>query len=282
MTIQFGQNLNETKQEITAISSKSFLYLDASIEEDNPPPNKYDVVLSSLIYTAMNLSLSIRFLISWGLIIPAIALIRVRLEQTIIFSYLVWEKPEKGLIPYIAHVPVHDYLGTVKAISDNEISKYIKVDIEKFEEIARTFQKVTKPNFDSASEKYERKWTKLDLLSMIRHRDRIVNKTDGSILRSRLEKYYHSIYYEASSIIHSDCNSTTSFLRHYLNKDDGKLIIRQTQNWDEIVLSTCADLDILQTYEYLLFRGCKHDVYFQELNDNLKKLIKSLFGPEFI
>jgi hypothetical protein len=272
--LQFGPYLNHQKEVITSISSKAFLLVDASIEEEKPESNDYRVVVSSLLYNGMITSLTIRFLISWGLVIPAIALVRVRFEQTVVFSYLAWENPEKGLIPFITHVPIHEYLAAVKATSDKAISKYLKVDLEKLKDIASKFQKVTKPSFDN-SLKFERKWTNLDLLSMIRKRDEIVNINDGSVLRSRLEKYYHSIYYEASSIIHTDCNSIFEFLNFKVDKN--KLVIKQKSSWDEIVLLICADLDLLQTYEFLVFIGCKHhDYYYQELNDKLKKITRDV------
>lgn len=157
-------------------------------------------MLSFLLYTAKNISYSLRYLISWGMVFPAVALARVRLEQTIVFSYLLYEKPEKGLIPYVSHFPINVYLGAKRSVNDKDISKHYKTDMDTLKNVAVDFQKRTFPEFDESNDKFSRKWTNPDLLSMVKKRDEMAKDT-SIISRHRLEIFYQSIYPEASSII---------------------------------------------------------------------------------
>ncbi|MFB5265178.1 DUF5677 domain-containing protein [Paenibacillus enshidis] len=275
MEIKFGPFLddNENLKSYSKLSTISFLFIDEFLENEILKENQYDALLSSLLFTAKHISYSIRYLISWGMLYPAIALARVRLEQTIVFSYLLYEEPEKGLIPYISQFPINLYHGAKRAVNDADLSKYFKTDMDLFKKAAYYSQKRTVPDFDENGDKFTRKWTKLDLLSMVKKRDEMAKNT-SIISRQRLEINYQSIYSDLSSIIHSDCNSTTTFLKHFWNETTGQFVIYQDYEWIDIILTLCARLDILQSYEYLIYRECQAEEVFLDLHNQLVDLIK--------
>ena len=86
------------------------------------------------LYLAETTSFSIRLLTSWAMILPALALARVRLEQTIVCSFIVHEDEAKGLEPFVKFIPIGDYMNTRAALSDSGIAKEIgSVDLAKLQ-----------------------------------------------------------------------------------------------------------------------------------------------------
>ena len=120
-----------------------------------------------MAYQAKTASLAIRLNNSWALCLPAFSLTRVRLEQTIICSYLLFEDEKIGLRPFVAYIPIGHHKATRIVMDDSSLAKQLShIDLSVMENEAVKAQQEFTPSFSINNDKFERKWTKLDLRSM--------------------------------------------------------------------------------------------------------------------
>jgi hypothetical protein len=204
--------------------------------------------------------------------LQALALGRVRLEQTIVCSYLIHEDISLGLEPYVKYIPINQYKYATGALSKSDISSRVVIDISDFQKEAVTAQEEFTPGFDIKEDKFERKWTKYDLRSMAIRRDELTkNKSD--ISRDSLERDYLAFYKATSSIIHSDCSALTrTYLDIFLEGETGLLM--PNPSWGNISIANLSKNDILQVFEVLTFLDIECEKEFEDLRKNWVALVK--------
>lgn len=226
-------------------------------------------LFARFLYAAETTSFSIRLLTSWCFLLQALALARVRLEQTIISSYLIHEKQEVALDPFVRYVSIGRYRHTKDAVREPLLAVHLpsNIDIEKMRSEAVRAQQKLKSDFEPASERFQRKWTKLDLLAMAKQRD-LLATTGHKLSRHRLELDYLSLYKAASSIVHSDCDSLSyNYLDIFFFDKYRTGILMPKPSWALLVASFCAHHDVVQLFEILNWLKIESEAEYLDLQE---------------
>jgi hypothetical protein len=214
-------------------------------------------------YQAKCTSLALRVANSWLLTAPAIALLRVRLEQTIVCSYLRWESEEIGLRPFVVHLDIDKHIKLGHAMQHPAIREDLgrQFDLTATEKAPRAAQVQLTPGFDVDHDHLQRSWTKLDLLSMAKRRDVLAA---GSRLSGRvpLAPQYDTFYRVASSVVHSDVTSVSTAFLDLFAGPDGGAVLMSPPSWAPVIAGLAALCDILQHYEILSRVGLSIDTDF--------------------
>ncbi len=225
-----------------------------------------------MAYIADMTSASIRLINSWVYTLPAFALLRVRLEQTIICSYLIYEDEAVGLDKFIKYISVHRYEGMKIAMEDESLKKHLKEYKYhgKLKKDAIEAQKEWNPNFTNEHDKFERSWTKFDLRSIAKKRDSLV--PNEPLIKHPLEREYVSIYKVASSIVHADCDSLSHSFLDFFPAPDGSPILMPIPTYAAIIVFFNARYDILQCHEVLNRVGISPGQQYIDLMDEFFKV----------
>ena len=101
---------------------------------------------------------------------------------------------------------------------------------------------------DIESERFQRKWTKLDLRSMARRRDVLVAGTDH-IYPQRLEAYYQTLYRLTSASVHAEASILTPTYWPLVSLPRSGTGFILNPLWLIMPMQATAYLDILQCYE---------------------------------
>lgn len=220
-----------------------------------------------MAYQAKTTSLSIKLCNSWALCLPAFALTRVRLEQTIISSYLIHEDESVGLSPFVQFIPIGQHKAMRVVMEDPALAKELAhINVSAIKAEAGKAQQDFAPNFTISNDKFERKWTKLDLRSMAKKRDALV-KGSALIFKESLERQYISVYVQASSIVHADSSSLSYSFLDLFKTPEGGAVLMAVPSWALIVAATTASYDILQCYEILEWLGVAAGDEYRQLMD---------------
>lgn len=212
-----------------------------------------------MAYQAKTTSLATRLNNSWALCLPAFALTRVRLEQTIICSYLIHEDESVGLHRFVAFIPIGHYKASRIVMEDPSLAKHLShIDLEAMQNEAVLAQEKFAPGFSLDNDKFQRKWTNLDLRSLAKRRDDLASASSFAFKYS-LEREYITIYAEASSIVHSDCSSLSHGFLNIVASPAGVPVLMAVPAWATIVSAATAHYDILQCYEILKWLGIPAD-----------------------
>lgn len=211
-------------------------------------------------YLAESSSHSFRLISSWTFGLPALALLRVRLEQLIVCSYLIYEDVSQGLSNYLKHTAINKYYQIKTSFQDGIIKDRLetKFDLLKMANGARLAQIEIDPEYNMASDKFQRKWTKLNLRSMAIRRDSLA----ATKFRAHsLEREYLTFYNVLSSLTHSDCSTIShEYLGEYAA--EGKIVLMTKPEWIIIGLACMAHYDILQCHEILNFFNIDVEEHF--------------------
>jgi len=205
-----------------------------------------------MAYQAKTTSLAARLNNSWTLCLPAFALTRVRLEQTIICSYLIHEDESIGLRRFVAFISIGHYKASRIVMEDLSLAEHLShIDLDAMQNEAVKAQEEFRPGFSLENDKFERKWTNLDLRSFAKKRDDLVNASSFAFKHS-LEREYVTIYTEASSVVHSDCSSLSYSFLNIFPSPSGVPVLMAVPAWATVVSAASAHYDILQCYEILV------------------------------
>lgn len=268
--LNFGPYMKwESVSAFSALSEKSHAIFDKLIGENwSLLSRPVHHLFLRVAYQAKTTSLAIRLNNSWALNLPAFALTRVRLEQTIICSYLIYEDESAGLLPFVRYIPIGEHKGLRVALEDSslskELSKIVDPTISEAEAVAA--QEKFTPGFSLNNGKFERNWTKLNLRSIAKKRDKLVNAS-ASIFKQSLEREYISIYKVACSIVHADCSSLSYNYLDLFQVPTGKPVLMAVPSWALIVSASTAHYDILQCYEILEWLGISAEQEYRQLMD---------------
>ncbi|MEL7590601.1 MAG: DUF5677 domain-containing protein [Anaerolineaceae bacterium] len=191
---------------------------------------------------------SVRLLLNYNCVVPALMLIRIRLEQVIIFSYLTNEDPTIGILNFVKFLPSSN-ARIVKGVLDNkQLVDHFKNYFQKYA--------ISDENESSNSElDFKRKWTDLDLLSMAKRRDDLV-KNDEFLVGCELEPEYAAFYRMFSSLVHCDISAITDSFTVIKTKkveDDIYSMILPDEFYFKFALLLNSQYDIIQNYEFFKF-----------------------------
>lgn len=228
-----------------------------------------------LLAQAKNNSYSIRLLCTWGQPIEALALLRIRLEQSIISSYLLYENKNEGIEAYINYLPKAEkhsiQLFEKLGVREEKLFKVLMPDLysmikEKIDEHNEKY-----PDSDLESNNPRSKWTNKSIYKLAKRRDELAPKEDN-IIGISFEQYFKRLYHFASSIVHSDSVSTSE---HVLTKSPTGIMMPQIP-YIFTNLMECAQLDIIQCYEQLEYFKINKKKEFNELHQRyISEVLKS-------
>ena len=223
--------------------------------------NLWHLLFVRLNYLAEGTSVSTRLLNSWGLALQALALLRIRLEETIVCSYLLHEDTERGVEPYMQFIAIKSFASVRTALCDPSLAEHIDstVNTIAMQSEAAEAQDSFTPGFDIVKDKFVRKWTPLDLGSMATARDKL---TAGKHLLSRqkLAADYAAVYKVASSVIHTDGVSISHGFLDVAQCGKKRALV-PNRSWSVMSAACNARYDIIQCFEVLTFLGAEaaHD-----------------------
>lgn len=235
---------------LSAISERAFRVAERCMRDvTSPPSNEHCDLLERMLAAGESTSLAVRRLAQNHLHIPAIALARVRLEQTIICSYLVHEAPERGLQPYALHVPVQHYHSASDVLRDPHLrdAARAQLDLGDLERRAIEATQQIDPDFDPATGTLKRKWTTLDLYSMAIRRDQLATSQGSLLAALPLALTHTALYRPASAVVHSDASSY-SWPFTLANRPD-PAGVNPAVFWPFAVLAYVATCDVTQCME---------------------------------
>jgi len=208
-----------------------------------------------MAYQAETTSQAARLLITYNLTIPALALIRVRLEQLIVCSYLIHEEKREGIEPFVHFIDIQEHLQMRVAVANKAMAEHLTaVDFPLLEAKAIEAQQKLTPEFSPVTDRFQRHWTPLDLHSMTKRRD-VLASSKTRIHKIKLETCYVSVYKTLSSIVHSDCSSLSFNYIDLFASNAGQVIMTTCPFWAAFGSNFCAMFDIIQCYEILHFLG---------------------------
>ncbi len=206
---------------------------------------------------AESTSWSIRMLTSWEATLPAVALGRVRLEQVVVNSYLMHEKTETALTPYLLHMHIDNYRHAKEAIQDPDLKKFLdekSVQASRRGDVAA--RKRLNPKFDDSEKALtQSRWTKLDLLSMARKRDALT-KGLQNISRQPLVASYNAFYRDFSGLVHTLGSGISPQFLGVLRTGEKDAVLMPQPVWSRYLMMTLAHWDIVNIFEILSVMQC--------------------------
>ena len=227
-------------------------------------------ILQNLMYNALNMSLSVRILSTYGQLLEGLVLVRSRLEQLSTSSYLIHS--DDGFVLYA------DDLNrlTQRFTKNYQKDVSLKTTLDSIFSIVfpdSTKQSITDifPDLSVDPGKLPQKWTNLDLYSMALKRDERIEE-DHAFKSSKLGWSYVSLYHTASNIAHCYPPSITEY---YLTKGPNG---QPSPRWECMLLNLTnnALFDIIQNYEVVKYIKCVNDKSLIALKE---EFAETMLGP---
>lgn len=245
-------DLSELKKYLK-FSEKAFLTAQEIIGNEakdwNTPEGN---ILTLLNYHALNTSYSVRILNTYVQSLEAFALLRVRLEQLFVCSYLIHSEAKDGFEEFIQDINRSDH-RYAKSIENLDPSLFGIIEnifpdkLDHAEKKAFVNERSIDPHFDFENDKLKRKWTNLNTYDMCLHRDKKINQEDP-ISSIKHQHLYLSIYKSASIFIHSETGILTDNFIQVSNGQIGPQMAYLLTNLVNVAL-----IDIIQCYEVVNF-----------------------------
>ncbi len=139
-------------------------------------------------------SITARLALTYSLGLPAFALSRVRIEQTIVSSYLVHAPSNDGIDPYLAHHPIQVYEVLRKGARYFELDVDLEAPLRSAQEAAASL-----PGAAPHVGDFRRTWTALKVPQMAERRDQYAGDT---LVPWKLSDEYWRLYPLASLAVH--------------------------------------------------------------------------------
>ena len=225
-------------------------------------------VLHRMASHSLSTSSAISVLLTSGLTLQALALLRIRIEQCIVNSYLIHEDENIAFGPFVLHVPIARYLQSKDAAHDKAIGENLpeSVDFERLRSDAVDAQtKYFDDDFDGSRDQFIRKWTNLDLRSMSIRRDKIIRAKSDILIKDRLEISYLSYYKAANPIVHADCEGLSFDYLIDVKFTNGTMGSIGKPTWIPLVMLEQLFLDIVQLSETTSWLGVKSEAAWKSL-----------------
>jgi hypothetical protein len=247
----------------------AFQTLRSQVAKETPQQE----LIFRLVEIGEEISHATRLLVSSGSHLAAIALARVRLEGTIVASYVIHDEAAGVLERFRTFGPISEYNILSGVIADPALRPHIDghLDLEEVRKRAAAAQQTAKPGFDPDTDKFERKWTKLDLPSMAHRRDTIIDKARYTLSEPPLGSLYNSLYRTASSVVHSEASMAYPPFSGDVKGADG--VDRPAEViWTLAIPAFITHCDLIQTYEALQWSGITCDGQYL-------KIVEALAAP---
>jgi len=224
------------------------------------------------VEVAESTTTAINLLIDERLHLPALALTRVRFEQTVVFSYLLHEDPEIGLKPYSRFAPILEYQVADAVKSEPLFEPHVpaQLNLDDLKKKALAAQQEINPGFDITNGKLQAKWTKLDLYSMALRRDKRAQSSKW--LASKilpLAPFYTALYKTGSSPVHANGSMLVPPLWGKVTGMDGSTQTDASTLWALGLPPYVTHYDLLECYEALRWAGVDCDEPFVQLAQRL-------------
>lgn len=246
--------------------------------EQNPQfaLSEHTGIFNLLFYQSKSTSYSIRLLNTWGQPVEALALLRIRLEQSIISSYLLYEQFEEGLGAYIKF-----YSELERAAADRlrEELKANSILMDKAPELYKIFEDklneydTNKKDYENKEGNNKRSWYKGNIYQLAVKRDNLAPK-DNLIGHISFEKLHQAIYQSANSMVHGDIAAISN---NYVDLSKDGTLMPQIFNIYNTQMQ-CTHLDIIQTYELLNYYCIDRNAELEELYKQFSKFVAVQFG----
>ena len=265
-------------KEYLFISEKSFIL--ASELAGSSSANwgcKESRILSLLMYHSLNTSLSVRLLTTFAQLNEGFALLRIRLEQLIISSFLINSKKNIGFEPFFLDINRTDYRYT-EAVKNMDSSLYHQLENifpDKFTaaKLNAVFnERKSDPSFDFESGKLKKSWSNVNKFKMCTERDEAVDQND-LIQSIKLSRLYLSLYKPASVYIHCEPGILTE---NFLACTDGYPSPRVALLLANLV--NLAQIDLIQNYEIVKFINREKTQPLSDLYQSFSTAIKRDFS----
>jgi hypothetical protein len=259
------------------LSERAFeIYINA-IEKNRhlaltPPQGIFNL----LFFQAKNTSYSVRVLSTWAQPLEALALLRIRLEQAIISSYLFYEEYESGFGTYIKFMSDIERSAATILKKELDLNSFLKAIAPDFYGLLKSKlddHENKYSNFDFKNDKPKKKWTNKSIFKLAKRRDELAPK-NNMIKHISFEKYYQTLYKMASSIVHCDVSALSS--NFVTTTPNGILIPHIFYVYSSLM--ECAHLDIIQCYELLNYFGVDRNKELEKLYKDFAIEIKEQFG----
>lgn len=186
------------------------------------------------------------------LVLPAVALLRVRLEQLIVCSYLLCEERVLGIQPFLLHVSIKRHKNLSSILKDDTLAASLpSLNAADIKKRAHKAQAQLRSNYNPDTDAFQREWTKLKLPEMAERRDKLT--TNGHTLQNfSLSREYLVIYKLACSVVHSDCFSCSFDFLEERDRSD-PLSYQAIEHWSWTAAISATHYDILQFFEILAY-----------------------------
>lgn len=233
-------------------------------------------IFNLLFFQSKNTSYSVRVLSTWGQPLEALALLRIRLEQAIISSYLFYEEYENGFGAYIKFMSDLERSAAATLKKELNLNSFIKDMAPEFYGLLKNKldeHEDKYSNFDFVNDKPKKKWTNKSIYELAKRRDELTPK-DNMVKHISFEKYYQTLYKTASSIVHCDINALSN---NFVTRTPNGILMPQIF-FVYSSLMECAHLDIIQCYEQLNYFGIDMNKELEILYKDFAKEIGEQFG----
>jgi hypothetical protein len=259
----------EDVRQIQDVSEGAFqLFHRLKPQAPGAEPARFRDIIFGSVEVAESTTRAITTLLKQDQHLPVMALVRVRLEQLIVTSYLVHERPDVGLKPYAAFTPIREYRTAQAVLAEPFLAPHVqgRVQVDDLKAKAFAAQLDINPGFDIKEGKLQAKWTPLDLYSMAVKRDTLVDK-DTFIISAgfALAGLYTSFYKTASCVVHADASALATPFRGTMKSDDGTIEIDAATYWSLALPVFVTTYDLVQCYEALRWSGLNCDPEFSSL-----------------
>ncbi len=254
-------------KELSKISERVFdLFHTIMGGHEKQQQSDRDYLVTRLIYISEITSTAIRLNASWALTHAAMSLARDRYEQVVRFSWLARQKDDAEMQKFYAyyHARANKIFRSLKDKAKEEFDKMVDNPPEW----------TTRP-FTSDEKKYFEAWDTLDLLSLVKKRDKIEPLGQSLLAIQKLEQYYPAVYQQFSSVSHTDMYSVALLGLH--KNALGDFVLAPDPYWPAFLTCFNALFDTLQCFECaqgFYNKDCEKDFaeIFQEWDNLANKL----------
>jgi hypothetical protein len=198
----------------------------------------HDYLIVRMMYIAEITSNGIRMNATWGLIPPAMSLVRDRYEQAVRFGWLVRNPNQTEFQKYDRFM-----IAKIRSIVRNIAPETVK----RFTEAGQALPLWTTEALTREDRDYLEEWEKLDLHSMAAKRDNFPPIANNRVSNEKLEPWYNAVYRQLSSMSHYD-RFAVEIVRP-LPVEEGKVVMGLQPHWPKLLILYTALLDIIQCYE---------------------------------
>ncbi len=210
--------------------------------------------LIALVENGQKTSEAVQLLRKSGFYVHAVGLVRMRLEEVIVCSYLIHEPAHEVAERYFTYGPVGTYLTAKKALDDPYLASVVTTptELSALHLEAAIIERNFNPGFSIESGKFSPKWTALDLYSMALKRDGLAEGRYPLVLPLKLAPLYNSFYKTGSAVLHVDASVLSTPFVGQLVGIDG--VARDVSRfWNMVIPGMLVAYDQCQCMEVMSF-----------------------------